>query len=264
MKKTVPFLLLVILFAAAAWYSFIKEPEAVHELPPPVPPVTMPVTEQQPQPVPQDEDIMAYIEPESEVIPDPLPPLNESDTQVTQAMAEIVGVDPLAEYLVKSQAISRIVVTVDRLTSRQIPAQINPVKPAADKFIVDTEGESVVLSAKNFARYDGHVALIQNADTEMLVVLYQRYSPLFQIAWEENGGEGSFNDRLLVVIDHLLETPDVPGPIYLSKPEAVYLFEEPELEAMTAGQKILVRMGSVNASVVKEKLLELKEGIKSQ
>jgi hypothetical protein len=263
MKKTVPFLLLVILFAAAAWYSFIKEPEAVHELPPPQLPPAMPVTETQPQPVPQDENIMAY-EPEPEVIPDPLPPLNESDAQLTQAMAEIVGVDPLAEYLVKSQAISRMVVTVDRLTSRQIPAQINPVKPAADKFIVDTEDESVVLSAKNFARYDGHVALIQNADTEMLVALYQRYSPLFQIAWEENGGEGSFNERLLEVIDHLLETPDVPGPIYLSKPEAVYLFEEPELEAMTAGQKILVRMGSINASVVKEKLLELKQGISSQ
>ena len=264
MKKTVPFLLLVILFAAAAWYSFTKEPDAVHELPPPQLPTAMPVTEQQPQAEPQNEEIMAYIEPEPEVVPDPLPPLNESDPQVTQALAEIVGADPLAEYLVKGAAISRIVATVDRLTSRQVSAQINPIKPAADKFIVDTEGESVVLSAKNFARYDGHVALIQNADTEMLVALYQHYSPLFQTAWEENGGEGSFNERLLEVIDHLLETPDVPGPIYLSKPEAVYLFEEPELEAMTAGQKILVRMGSVNASVVKEKLLELQEGIKSQ
>lgn len=264
MKKTVPFLLLVILFAAAAWYSFVKEPDAVHEVPPPPVPSAMPVTEQQPPPVQQDEDIMAYIEPEPDTIPDPLPPLNESDPQVTQALAEIVGVDPLAEYLVKSQAISRIVVTVDSLSSRQVPAQINPIKPTADQFVVDTEGESVVLSAKNFARYDGHVALIQNADAEMLVALYQRYSPLFQTAWEENGGEGSFNDRLLEVIDHLLETPDIPGPIYLFKPEAVYLFEEPELEAMTAGQKILVRMGSVNASVVKERLLALKEGIKSQ
>ena len=264
MKKTVPFLLLVILFAAAAWYSFIKEPDAVHELPPPSVPPAMPVTEQQPQPVPQDEDIMADIEPEPETIPDPLPALNESDPQVTQDLAEIVGADPLAEFLVKGQAISRIVVTLDRLSSRQVPAQINPIKPATDKFIVETEGESVVLSAKNFVRYDGHIALIQSADTEMLVAFYQRYSPLFQVAWEENGGEGSFDDRLLEVIDHLLETPDVPGPIYLTKPEAVYLFEDPELEAMTAGQKILVRMGSVNASVVKEKLLELQEGIKPQ
>jgi hypothetical protein len=82
---------------------------------------------------------------------------------------------------------------------------------------------------------------------------------LFQIAWEENGGQGQFNDRLLEVINHLLQTPDVPGPIQLTKYEAVYLFEDPELEAMTAGQKILVRMGSANAELVKEKLLELKD-----
>ena len=91
-----------------------------------------------------------------------------------------------------------------------------------------------------------------------LVMLYQRYYPLFQQAYSENGGEGSFNDRLLEMIDHLLETPDIPAPIYLTKPEAVYVFEDPALEAMTAGQKILVRMGPVNAAIVKEKLAEIK------
>jgi len=262
MKKLVPVLLLILLFAGAAWYSFTSEPDPVHEAPPPQLPPAKAAEVQRPEP--QLEEVIAYRDPEPVVLPDPLPPLNESDPAVTADLTEIVGVDPLAEYLVKNQAISRAVSTIDSLTSRQVPSQINPIKPVDGKFIADTEGESVVLSASNFARYDGHVALIQNADSEMLIALYQRYSPLFQVAWEENGGEGLFNDRLLEVIDHLLETPDVPGPIYLSKPEAVYLFDEPELEAMTAGQKILVRMGSVNASVVKEKLVELKQGIKSQ
>ena len=75
---------------------------------------------------------------------------------------------------------------------------------------------------------------------------------------EENGGTGSFNDRLFEVIDNLLQTPDVPVPVALTKYEAVYLFEDPELEAMTAGQKMLVRMGSANASIIKDKLTELK------
>ncbi len=196
------------------------------------------------------------VTPEPEILPEPLPQLDKSDPEINQALAEIVGADRLAEYLVKGQAISRIVATIDSLTSRQVPAQINPVRPAGDKFVVDIEGESVVMSAQNFARYDGYVALVQGVDSGAMVALYQLYYPLFQQAWEENGGEGSFNDRLLEVIDHLLETPDIPGPVYLSKPEAVYVFEAPELEAMTAGQKILVRMGSVNAAVVKEKLAE--------
>jgi len=254
MKKTIPFLLLIILFAAAAWYSFVREPDPVHELPPPDMSPAVPAEAQQPEP--------SYGEiipdPEPEVLPDPLPLLNESDPEITLALAGIAGADQLAEYLVKSEAISRIVATVDSLTSRQVSAQINPIKPVEGKFVVAAEGESSVMSAENFARYDAYVALMQSTDSGALVTLYQRYYPLFQQAWEENGGEGQFNDRLLVVIDHLLETPDVPGPVYLTKPEAVYLFETPELEDMTAGQKILVRMGSVNAALVKDKLLETK------
>ncbi len=258
MKKMAPFLLLVILFAAAAWYSFSIDPDPVHEiLPPELPPVA-PVLREPPQET-QDEEITVFIEPEPVVAPDPLPPLNESDTEIKQKLAEIVGTDPLAEYLVKIQVISRIVSTIDSLTSRQVPPQMNPIKTADGKLITETDGATVTLSVQNFARYDGYIVLMQNANTDATLALYQRYSPLFQIAWEENGGQGQFNDRLLEVINHLLQTPDVPGPIQLTKYEAVYLFEDPELEAMTAGQKILVRMGSANAELVKEKLLELKD-----
>jgi hypothetical protein len=259
MNKIVPIVFLIILFAGAAWYSFTKVPDPVHEILPPELPPAAPVIRE--QPVQQDEEIVAYVQPEPVIVPDPLPPLDESDAAIKQDLAEIVGADPLAEYLVKSQAISRLVATVDSLTSRQVPPQMNPVKTADGKFITDTEGDSVTMSTQNFARYDGFVALMQNANTDALVAMYQHYSPLFQIAWEENGGQGQFSDRLFEVIDHLLETPDVPGPVYLNKYEAVYLFEEPELEALTAGQKVLVRMGSVNAELVKLKLVEIRGGL---
>ncbi len=258
MKKTVPFLLLIILFAVAAWYSFISGPDPVHEILPPQLAPAAPVTRNEPQPA-QDEGVEDYIEPEPVIDPDPLPPLDQSDAEIRQALADLVGTDSLAEYLVKSQTISRLVATIDSLTSRQIPPQINPVKAAGGKFVVDTEGETVVMSTQNFSRYDGYIALMQSADTDALMAIYQRYAPLFQIAWEENGGQGQFNDRLHEVIDHLLDTPIVSDPVYLTTYEAVYLFEEPELEAMTAGQKILLRMGSVNAELVKEKLTEIRE-----
>ena len=262
MNKTIPILLLIILFAGAAWYSFTKQPDPAHEvLPQQLPPVA-PVVREQLQPVLRDEDIEAYIEPEPVIAPDPLPPLAESDVAIKQDLADIFGVDPLAEYLVKSQAISRLVATVDSLTSRQVPPQMNPVRTADGKFATEVEAETITMSAQNFARYDGFVTLLQNADTQALVAMYQHYSPLFQIAWEENGGQGQFNDRLLEVVDHLLETPDVPGPVYLTKYEAVYLFEDAELEAMTAGQKILVRMGSANAELVKQKLAALKASLR--
>ena len=256
MKKAAPYLILVLLFAAAGWYFFTGEPDVVHELPPPqLPPVTPVKTEQV---IPQIAEVIEHPVPEPEFIPEPLPLLNESDPEVRQALSEMVGVNPLAVYLVKDHAVSRLVGTLDSLTSRQVPAEINPIKPASDKFVVETEGERLVLSPENFARYDGYIALIAGVDAGALMMTYQHYSPLFQEAWEDNGGEGLFDDRLVDLIDHLLETPDVPGPVYLVKPEAVYLFEEPALEAMSAGQKILIRMGSANAAIVKEKLTEIR------
>lgn len=264
MKKIVPILLLVLLFVGAAWYSFMKPTDPVHELPPPVIEPAPAVTQESSPPRPATEMVNPEPEPVPVTPPEPLPVLNESDPEVMQALAGITGADLLTQYLVTDQVISRVVASIDSLTSRQVPVHINPIRPAEDKFLVDKEGESLILSTQNFARYDGYVALLQNMDTGLLMTFYRRYDPLFQQAWEQNGGLGSFEGRMLEVIDSLLETPDVPGPVYLTKPEAVYLFEDPELEAMTSGQKVLVRMGSVNASVVKEKLAGIKEGLNPQ
>jgi hypothetical protein len=263
MKKAIPYVLLLILFGGAAWYSLMKPTKPVDELPPPV---TAPVeTDTQVQAPTESgtEVIYPELEPEPVIPPEPLPVLNESDPEIKQALADITGADALAQYLVTDQVISRVVASIDSLTSRQVPVHINPILPAREAFQVDEEGESFVLSERNFARYDGYVTLLKNMDTGLLTTFYRRYSPLFQQAWEENGGLGSFKDRMIEVIDDLLGTPDVTGPVYLTKPEAVYLFENPELEAMTAGQKVLVRMGSANAEVVKEKLVEIREALKA-
>jgi len=257
MKKTVPVLFLIVLFAAAGWYFFAKQPDPVSELPPPQLPAVSSAESQATGPQPEDTTAL----PEPELMPEPLPLLSESDPEISRSLAEITDPYPLEEYLVKSEVISRMVATIDALTSRQVPSQINPVKLVDGKLVTDMEGESIILSEENFARYDGYIELIQDADATALVALYKRYQPLFQQAWEQNGGEGSFDDRLLEVINNLLQTPDVSGPVYLTKPEAVYLFEDPELETLTAGQKLLVRMGSANAAVVKEKLTAIKEQI---
>lgn len=256
MKKIAPFILILILFIAVGWYFLVKEPDPVHEVAPSHSPPALPV--EVPQVAQQPEKVTGDAKPKPVIARDPLPPLNESDVGFTGALVEVAGEDQVDEFLVRDQVISRTVAMIDSLISRQVPAQVNPVRSVEETFVTETQGDRIVMSVENFARYDGYVALIGNTDTNTLMKVYRRHYPLFQEAWRENGGEGPFKNRLIEVIDNLLDTPDVPGPVYLTKPEAVYLFEDPELEAMTAGQKILVRMGSVNASVVKEKLMEIR------
>jgi hypothetical protein len=73
--------------------------------------------------------------------------------------------------------------------------------------------------------------------------------------------DGEFNQRLAAVIDELLATPDVTDPVNLVKPEAFFLFIDPDLESLSAGQKIMLRMGSGNAARVKLKLSEIKAAL---
>jgi hypothetical protein len=76
--------------------------------------------------------------------------------------------------------------------------------------------------------------------------------------------DGYFNDRLVEVIDHLLATPDVTAPIQLKRPSVNFEYVDPELENLSSGQKLLVRMGSANAAIVKGKLRELRQAIAKQ
>ena len=70
------------------------------------------------------------------------------------------------------------------------------------------------------------------------------------------------------MIDNLLATPNVSGPIRVKRvvgPDGgtvggagLYLFEDPALESATAGQKILLRMGTDNRSKLMAKLTEVR------
>jgi len=49
--------------------------------------------------------------------------------------------------------------------------------------------------------------------------------------------------------------------VRLIKPEAYYLFADKDLESLSAGQKILIRMGPENAARVKSKLTEIRAAL---
>ncbi len=101
--------------------------------------------------------------------------------------------------------------------------------------------------------------LIRSLDTKVLVATYTRYYPLLQEAYENLGHPPEyFNDRLIEVIDHLLATPELQGPIALTQPSVQYEYADPKLESRSAGQKLLMRMGSDNAKAIKDKLRELR------
>ena len=192
----------------------------------------------------------------------PLPKLKESDPVVRDALTVVVGDEAVAKYLVPQEVIRRFVVTVDNLPRKKVAVELRPVKTVPGEFVASGGADSVVLDSENYARYAPLVKIVQSADSKQLAALYRRFYPLFQESYENLGYPSAyFNDRMVQVIDHLLETPDVKGQIKLVQPSVYYQFADPRLEALSAGQKALIRMGSNNAAAVKAKLRELRAEI---
>jgi len=56
----------------------------------------------------------------------------------------------------------------------------------------------------------------------------------------------------------LLAAPEPQGPIELVQPKVFYQFADPKLEDLSAGQKLLIRMGPANERNLKEKLRDFR------
>jgi hypothetical protein len=191
-------------------------------------------------------------------LPQPLPPLVESDPVMQESLSSLFG-KALDPFLVPKNIIRHTVVTIDNLPRKKTAVQMWPVRPIGGELVASPDGEQYTLGADNYARYDRLVKIVQGTDMERLVALYKQYYPLFQEAYVAQGyPDGYFNDRLVEVIDHLLATPQIAGPIRLERPSVNYQFVDPELENRSSGQKLLIRMGSANAAIVKDKLRELR------
>ncbi len=194
-----------------------------------------------------------------------LPALDQSDVPLLGALGDLIGKPQAQQFLVPESLVRHIVVSIDNLPNSKVAERLRPMKPAAGKFATTGPEDALTLDPANYARYQPIVETIRAVDDEQLIAIYTRYYPLFQEAYESLGHPPQyFNDRLIEVIDHLLATPEVKDPIALVQPGVLYEFADPRLEALSAGQKVLIRMGGSNAAVVREKLRGLRAKLVEQ
>lgn len=205
--------------------------------------------------------------------PAALPPLNQSDAHVRAALTGLLGSKAVLSFLQTDDFARRMVATVDNLARSHAAPRLWPVNPAPGRFGTDRAGNNSVIGAANAKRYTAFVSFVESVDTGKAVALYVQLYPLFQQAYEELGYPRQyFNDRLVQVIDQLLRTPEPAGPLAVQRVEVKgehkaaqpwvhYEFVDPELEALSPGQKLLLRVGPANARRLKAKLAEVRRHI---
>lgn len=189
----------------------------------------------------------------------PLPSLEQSDTLARDTVSGLVGSKAFEAMVYQSQLIRRIVATVDNLPRETAPRRVMPLEPVPGALGVSGAGEEVTLAAENSLRYAAYVRVFETLDSRALARRYAESYPLFQRAYAELGFPNArFHDRLLEAIDDMLEAPELTGPVKLVRPKVLYRYADPEVEGLSAGQKVMVRMGAGNAAKVKAKLREIR------
>lgn len=261
-RKSLVFFAIVLLCTAIAGYFLLNrnaEPPALaQEIAVPAPAVPAPP----PPPValvPVEPEILNPLE--TEPAEAPLPEPNKADALLLKALGKDLGKNWLA-LIVPDELIRRVVATVDNLPRKVLPASVVPLKRVQGAFVVSGSGDTLSIDSGNALRYAAYVQLIKAVDSAKLVSVYRQFYPLFQRAYVDLGyPKAYFNDRLVEAIDDLLAAPDLEEPARLVQPKVLYEFADPELQARSAGQKILMRMGRDNAAPIKAKLSEIRQQV---
>ncbi|MCW9059574.1 MAG: DUF3014 domain-containing protein [Gammaproteobacteria bacterium] len=270
MNKRIFWFFLLLPILAVGLYLYFSTPEETPELP--LPPA--PVVESEPEPairypVPEpvpaipDDALELTAEPE-EMLPEPeteepLPALEDSDGLMTQVYEELFGEPALERWFNLANPVRHLVATIDNAGREKMAVKQRPLKPVEGAFLVEGNEERMFIHPDNSRRYLPYMRLAEALDLERMAERYFRFYPLFQQAYEELGyPDAYFNDRLVEVIDLLLVTPEPRQPVLLVRPHVLYEYADPELEALTAGQKILVRVGPENAARLKARLRALR------
>lgn len=241
--------------AFAAWQWLV--PSAPPSTPPPPPAVAAPLSPPEP----------AIANP---VDAPPDAPAAPTAADLEVALVELAGADLVQSLFRLPDLPRRIVTTIDNLGRAQASSSLWPVNPPPGTFTTDRSGTAEVIATANYARYGRHVQALESVDLARASAAYRRLYPVFQQAYEDLGYPGKyFNDRLVAVIDLLLATPDAPGPWAVRLPElgadlmperpwVLYEYEDPALQSLSAGQRMLLRMGPDNLRRVKARLREIR------
>jgi hypothetical protein len=74
-------------------------------------------------------------------------------------------------------------------------------------------------------------------------------------------GDFDIQSAVLAATTEILATPIVPSDVELMKQEANWVFMDPELEALSAVQKQLLRMGPANSAIIQQKARDLRGAV---
>lgn len=189
-------------------------------------------------------------------------PADAGEAAVNKELARNWPLAQLRKYFNLQEQARRLVITVDNLPREHVPSQLRVTRGVPELLRVKKEGETITLDPSNYERYDRIIGYVEKMDARKIGRLYAKFYPLLQRTYEETGfPEERFHDRVLAALDDMMDAPRPTGPIRLVQPKVLYRFEDDHLENLSAGQKIMIRVGPDNAARLRKVLARVRAAI---
>ena len=241
-------------------YGKSEVPEQTTEITP-VEIEMVPAPEPEPEPV-EDEVVVA----EEEVLPEPPPEPTvteeTADAYARETIGSVNGGKALAQFVAGDYIVERAVAIVDALRRGEVPYKLLPVGRPSKSFPISDDGLRVTMDASGFSRYDGFAQWVAGIDVIAIVELLNDYEQIATEALSRMGvGDFDIRSAVLAATTEILATPIAPQSAELMKREANWVYMDPELEALSALQKQVLRMGPENAEIIQAKARELRGAV---
>ena len=189
-------------------------------------------------------------------------PADVGEAAVNKELARNWPLAQLRKYFNLPEQARRLVITVDNLPREHVPSQLRITRGVPELLRVQKDGETITLDPSNYERYDRIISYVEKMDARKIGRLYAKFYPLLQRTYEETGfPEERFHDRVLAALDDMMDAPRPTGPIRLVQPKVLYRFEDDHLESLSAGQKIMIRVGPDNAARLRKVLARVRAAI---
>ena len=187
-----------------------------------------------------------------------LPPLNDSDGTVRQALAGLSAHPGFAAWLGADELIRRFTATVDNVAEGVNPKTHLPFLRPRGEFQVVQRGPRTFIDPASYRRYNALGDVAAEVDPAEAARLFRAFEPLVDSAYRELGyPEGAFRDKLAAAISNLLAAPVLEEEVEVEPLVLTYGYKDPALEGLSPAQKQLLRTGPRNVRILKNTLRQL-------
>ena len=195
--------------------------------------------------------------------PTPLPPLDQMDSMMRSLLGALSNHPEVAKWLATDGLVKQLAMAIDAAAQGKTPARNFKVVAPASPFATARRNNRRAIDPASYKRYDSLVGAVTSMDASEVAKVYKTIKPRLNEAYRNAGHpDGDVDRAVQAALDTLLETPVVQDPVAVVEGKgALWIFGDSRLEALTASQKQLLRMGPQNVDAMLVWLRALKAGL---